>query len=73
MRKLSLLWTDSCNGDHCPALYETDGGFVVQGQKLDSDTVSTLYNCAEDEAGVFVPTHIIDRLIDARLAAKASA
>lgn len=74
MRKLSLLWTGSCNGDNCPALYETDGGYVIQGQTLDSATAGTLQNCADDETGVFVPSHVIDRLIDARTAAaKASA
>lgn len=67
MRNLSLLWTDGCNGENCPALYATDGGYVVQGKTLDADTTLQMENRGPDETGVFVPAHILDRLVDERL------
>lgn len=63
MRNLEFLWKDrgSINGD-CPALYKTDGGYVVQGVKLDDETRAALRNLADNEDGVFVPANVLDRL-----------
>lgn len=66
MRDLEFLWKDpnSVGGD-CPALYRTEGGYVVQGIKLDDATRSGLRQLGEGEDGVFVPAAVLDRLRDA--------
>jgi hypothetical protein len=43
-------------------LYETEGGYVVQGIKLDDDTRAQLRQLGGDEDGVFVPAAVLDRL-----------
>ena len=48
----------------CPALYEAEGGYVVQGVKLDDDTRAQLRDLAHNEDGVFVPAAVLDRLRD---------
>ncbi|MET8538140.1 hypothetical protein ABZV67_42150 [Streptomyces sp. NPDC005065] len=66
MRELQFLWKDmdsSSSGGGCPALYETEGGYVVQGFRLDSATRATLRELADDEDAVFVPANVLDRLI----------
>lgn len=63
MRDLEFLWKDAAsNGTGCPALYRTDGGYVVQGIKLDDATRGRLRQLADDEDGVFVPANVLDRL-----------
>jgi hypothetical protein len=65
MRDLEFLWKDNgSGGGGCPALYRTDGGYVVQGIKLDDATRSQLHQLAHDEEGVFVPANVLDRLRD---------
>lgn len=61
--KLNFMWKDlhSATGG-CPALYETDGGFVVQGIKLDEATRAQLRDLAGDEDAVFVPANVLTRL-----------
>ena len=61
--KLKYLWKDlqSTTGG-CPALYETDGGYVVQGVTLDDATRAQLRDLAENENAVFVPANVLDRL-----------
>lgn len=63
MRTLKFLWKDlaSGNGD-CPALYEADGGYVVQGVKLTDTERAQLRDIADSEDAVFVPANVLDRL-----------
>lgn len=63
MRILKFLWKDlsSGNGD-CPALYETEGGYVVQGVKLTDTERAQLRDIADSEDAVFVPANVLDRL-----------
>jgi hypothetical protein len=65
MRELRFLWKDensSSSGGGCPALYETEGGYVVQGLRLDEATRATLRDLADGEDAVFVPANVLDRL-----------
>lgn len=63
MRKLTYLWKDGASiGGDCPALYATDGGYVVQGIKLTDDERTQLRNLADSEDAVFVPANVLDRL-----------
>lgn len=65
MRDLEFLWkTDASAAGECPALYRTEGGYVVQGKTLDAETRAALRNLAGDEDGVFVPADVIDRIRD---------
>ncbi|MGH3647289.1 MAG: lipid A biosynthesis lauroyl acyltransferase [Micromonosporaceae bacterium] len=61
--KLEWLWKDG-NSDvkACPALYRTEGGYVVQGRVLNADTRAQLRQLADDEDAVFVPANVLDRL-----------
>lgn len=63
MRNLEFLWKDdSSGGGGCPALYATEGGYVVQGIKLTDAERAQLRQLADDEDGVFVPANVLDRL-----------
>lgn len=63
MRDLKFLWKDSDSiGGSCPALYEVEGGFVVQGKALPPEERAQLRDVAEDELAVFVPTNVLSRL-----------
>jgi hypothetical protein len=63
MRHLRFLWKDiGSGGGGCPALYETESGYVVQGVKLDDDTRRQLRQLADGEDAVFVPANVLDRL-----------
>jgi hypothetical protein len=63
MRDLEFLWKDANSGDgDCPALYRTEGGYVVQGVKLTDEERASLRNLADSEDGVFVPANVLDRL-----------
>jgi hypothetical protein len=63
MRNLEFLWKDSASSvTGCPTLYRTEGGYVVQGIKLDAETRALLRQIADDEDGVFVPSNVIDRI-----------
>lgn len=60
MRPLKLLWRNGdCQANECPSLYETDGGYVVQGKILDAETRAAL-GLPTDEDAVFVPGNILD-------------
>lgn len=66
MRNLTFLWKDGdSGGGGCPALYKTDGGYVVQGIKLTDTERAQLRQLADNEDGVFVPANVLDRLRDA--------
>lgn len=61
--KIEFLWkTVWSGGGGCPALYRTDGGFVVQGVKLDDETRAQLRDLAADEDAVYVPADVLERL-----------
>lgn len=63
MRNLTFLWKDAESiGGECPALYATEGGYVVQGIKLTDDERQQLRNLADGEDGVFVPANVLNRL-----------
>lgn len=63
MRNLEFLWKDSSSQiSDCPALYKTDGGYVVQGKTLDEETRAALRQLGADEDAVFVPANVLERL-----------
>jgi hypothetical protein len=63
MRNLMFMWKDGdSNVTGCPALYRTEGGYVVQGIKLDDETRAQLRQLADNEDGVFVPANVLERL-----------
>lgn len=62
MRTLAFLWKDRDSGSSgCPALYATEGGYVVQGIKLTDAERAQLRQLADNEDGVFVPANVLDR------------
>jgi hypothetical protein len=61
--ELEFMWKDEgSGGGGCPALYRVDGGYVVQGVRLDPTTRDQLRQLADDEDAVFVPANVLDRL-----------
>lgn len=65
MATLEFLWKDSgSGGGGCPAVYRTEGGYVVQGIRLDPADRAQLRQLAADEDAVFVPANVLDRLAE---------
>jgi hypothetical protein len=63
MATIEFLWKDSgSGGGGCPALYRAEGGYVVQGVRLDAATRAQLRQLAADEDAVFVPANVLERL-----------
>lgn len=63
MRELRFLWKDTGSiGGSCPALYETQGGYVVQGVRLTDDERAQLRELADNEDAIYVPANVLDRL-----------
>lgn len=61
--ELAFLWkTNTSGGGNCPALYKTDGGYVVQGKRLSPASQARLRNLDADEDAIFVPADVLDRL-----------
>lgn len=61
------MWkTSESRTGNCPALYETEGGYVVQGKALDDSTRAQLRDVGGGETAVFVPADVIDRIRQAR-------
>lgn len=59
------MWkTGASNTGNCPAMYRAEGGYVIQGKKLDAATRAQLRDLGGDEDGVFVPADVIDRIKD---------
>lgn len=57
------MWKDAgSNVGNCPALYKTEGGYVVQGKVIDAITLTQLRDLGDDEMAVFVPANVIDRI-----------
>ena len=62
---ITFLWKDAeSGGGGCPALYATEGGYVVQGVRIDDATRAQLRQLADSEDAVFVPANVLDRLKD---------
>jgi hypothetical protein len=60
---VTFLWKDPGSGHAgCPALYEVDGGYLVQGNTVDDETRTRLRDLAEGEDAVFVPAAVLDLL-----------
>lgn len=63
MDELEFLWKTIGSGNGgCPALYRTEGGYVVQGLILDEAARGQLRDLNEGEDAVFVPADVLDRL-----------
>lgn len=63
MRTLKFMWKDESSiGGNCPALYEVEDGFVVQGKVLSVGETAQLRDLGDDEVAVFVPANVLDRL-----------
>jgi hypothetical protein len=59
------MWkTGGSNVGNCPAMYRAEGGYVIQGKRLDTETRTQLRDLGTDEDGVFVPADVIDRIRD---------
>ena len=61
--RVRFMWKarESITGN-CPALYEADGGYVVQGKILGPGTTASLRDLGTDETAVWVPANVIDRI-----------
>lgn len=65
MRTLRKLWKDENSGKSgCPALYEVEDGYVVQGIRLSAAEHAQLDQLAANEDAVLVPRNVLDRLKD---------
>ena len=60
---IEFMWKDeSSYTGNCPAMYRTEGGYVVQGKVLDAETRAQLRDLGGDETAVFVPANVIDKI-----------
>jgi hypothetical protein len=60
---LVFLWkTSTSGGGNCPALYKTEGGYVVQGKRLGAAARARLRDLGADEDALYVPADVLDRL-----------
>jgi len=63
--KIIFMWKDAdSNIGNCPAQYRVtsgEGGYVIQGKKLDAATRAQLSDLGVDEDAVWVPDNVIDR------------
>lgn len=63
--KIRFQWKDEgSNIGGCPAQYKVtsaEGGYVIQGKRLDAATRAQLRDLASDEDAVWVPDNVIDR------------
>jgi len=58
-------WTESGTGN-CPALYcAANGNYVVQGWRVDAETMANLRDLADDETAVEVPGDVIAGIVAA--------
>jgi hypothetical protein len=62
---IEFLWkTDVSGGGGCPSLSKVPGGYVVNGIPVDEASRAKIPHIAADEAAVFVPADVLDRLRD---------
>lgn len=65
MRTLKFMWKDNTSvGGNCPALYEVEDGYVVQGKVLQPGETAQLRDLGDDEVAVFVPTNVLARMVN---------
>lgn len=64
--KIRRLAKDGASGEHgCPAAYLAESGeFVIQGQRVDDDTMSRLQNPLSGETAVRINVDVIAQAID---------
>ena len=71
MRDLEFMWKDSASGNgDCPALYRTDGGYIVVGKNLSAADIAQVHavgsannsGIGDDESALFIPANVLDRL-----------
>jgi hypothetical protein len=64
--EIEFMWkTGDSNTGNCPARYKVtsaQGGYVIQGKRLDAATRDRLRDLGDDEDGVWVPADVIDGL-----------
>ena len=61
--RIVKLWKDgNSKSGQCPALYEAEGGYVVQGKILAPSDAAQLEQVGSDELAVWVPANVLDRL-----------
>lgn len=65
--KITFLWKDTgSGGGGCPSLSEAEmggrAGYVVNGALLDEATRAQIPHLGTDEAAVWVPANVLDRL-----------
>lgn len=57
------MWKDEeSNVGNCPAMYKAPGGYVIQGKTIGEATRAQLRDLGADEAAVFVPANVIDKI-----------
>jgi hypothetical protein len=63
--EISFMWKDNdSNIGACPAQYRVtsaEGGYIIQGKRVDDATRAQLRDLATDEDAVWVPDNVIDR------------
>jgi len=63
--EITFMWkTSDSNIGGCPAQYRVtsaEGGYVIQGKRLDGPTRAQLRDLGADEDAVWVPANVIDR------------
>lgn len=68
---INFMWKDSSSGvGDCPALYQTDDGYVIVGKTLNADDLAQVRAAGSahnsgigaDETALFVPANVLDRL-----------
>jgi hypothetical protein len=61
--QIQFMWKTGTSAiGSCPAMYKAPGGYVIQGKVLDDATRAQLRDLGSDEAAVFVPADVIDRI-----------
>jgi len=62
--QIEFQWkTGGSNTGNCPARYRVtsaEGGYVIQGKRLDNATRAQLRDLGADEDGLWVPADVID-------------
>ena len=63
--EIEFMWkSDDSNIGNCPAQYRVtsaEGGYVIQGKRLDEATRAQLRDLGHEEDAVWVPANVIER------------
>jgi hypothetical protein len=63
MQLTFMYKTGDSNTGNCPAKYAAaEGGYVIQGKKIDGPTRAQLRDLGFDEDAVWVPADVVDGL-----------